>query len=184
MEHTSASFKDLCSAKLTLWISERKYVLRVCILLFSPIDDMLKFSGELHRSSLKLQSILYCINMAAFSVHACDMLNCSQNYGITPEQTRRPQHVHACFDEPLWLLLFFSLSSPLTCRKGSLWHSRTIQGLIYNALKIFMEMNQSLFDECTSQYKAELAEWVVLNSLGARTFTFNDRNHASFLGRF
>merc|ERR1712156_929270 len=32
----------------------------------------------------------------------------------------------------------------------------TIHGLIYNALKLFMEMNQKLFDECTQQYKLEL----------------------------
>lgn len=32
---------------------------------------------------------------------------------------------------------------------------RTIHGLIYNALKLFMEMNQKLFDDCTQQYKAE-----------------------------
>jgi len=32
---------------------------------------------------------------------------------------------------------------------------RTIHGLIYNALKIFMEMNQNLFDECTHQYKQQ-----------------------------
>ena len=30
---------------------------------------------------------------------------------------------------------------------------QTIHGLIYNALKLFMEMNQKLFDECTQQYK-------------------------------
>lgn len=29
------------------------------------------------------------------------------------------------------------------------------KGLIYNALKLFMEMNQKLFDECTQQYKLE-----------------------------
>ena len=33
---------------------------------------------------------------------------------------------------------------------------RTIHGLIYNALKIFMEMNQKLFDECSIQYKEAL----------------------------
>ena len=33
--------------------------------------------------------------------------------------------------------------------------SRTIHGLIYNALKLFMEMNQKLFDECSQKYKAE-----------------------------
>ena len=32
---------------------------------------------------------------------------------------------------------------------------RTIHGLIYDALKLFMEMNQKLFDDCTQQYKAE-----------------------------
>ena len=33
--------------------------------------------------------------------------------------------------------------------------NKTIHGLIYNALKLFMEMNQKLFDECTQQYKLE-----------------------------
>ncbi|CAG0915058.1 unnamed protein product [Notodromas monacha] len=33
--------------------------------------------------------------------------------------------------------------------------NKTIHGLIYNALKLFMEMNQKLFDECTQKYKAE-----------------------------
>ena len=32
---------------------------------------------------------------------------------------------------------------------------RTIHGLIYNALKLLMEMNQRLFDECVQQYKEE-----------------------------
>lgn len=33
--------------------------------------------------------------------------------------------------------------------------NKTIHGLIYNALKLFMEMNQKLFDECTQKYKQE-----------------------------
>ncbi|XP_068457984.1 serine/threonine-protein phosphatase 2A 56 kDa regulatory subunit delta isoform isoform X3 [Clinocottus analis] len=33
--------------------------------------------------------------------------------------------------------------------------NKTIHGLIYNALKLFMEMNQKLFDDCTQQYKAQ-----------------------------
>lgn len=33
--------------------------------------------------------------------------------------------------------------------------NKTIHGLIYNALKLFMEMNQRLFDECTVRYKDE-----------------------------
>ncbi|XP_061645685.1 serine/threonine-protein phosphatase 2A 56 kDa regulatory subunit delta isoform isoform X2 [Phyllopteryx taeniolatus] len=32
--------------------------------------------------------------------------------------------------------------------------NKTIHGLIYNALKLFMEMNQKLFDVCTQQYKS------------------------------
>ncbi|CAG8728770.1 3850_t:CDS:10, partial [Funneliformis caledonium] len=31
--------------------------------------------------------------------------------------------------------------------------NRTIHGLVYNALKLFMEINPALFDECTAQYK-------------------------------
>lgn len=34
--------------------------------------------------------------------------------------------------------------------------NKTIHGLIYNALKLFMEMNQKLFDDCHKKYKAEL----------------------------
>uniref|UniRef100_A0A1I8FX79 Serine/threonine protein phosphatase 2A regulatory subunit n=1 Tax=Macrostomum lignano TaxID=282301 RepID=A0A1I8FX79_9PLAT len=33
--------------------------------------------------------------------------------------------------------------------------NKTIHGLIYNALKLLMEMNQRLFDECTNRYKEE-----------------------------
>ncbi|CAF1080545.1 unnamed protein product [Brachionus calyciflorus] len=33
--------------------------------------------------------------------------------------------------------------------------NKTIHGLIYNALKLFMELNQKLFDECSQKYKAE-----------------------------
>ena len=33
--------------------------------------------------------------------------------------------------------------------------NKTIHGLIYNALKVFMEMNQTLFDECTKKYKED-----------------------------
>jgi len=33
--------------------------------------------------------------------------------------------------------------------------NKTIHGLVYNALKLFMEMNQKLFDECTQAYKTE-----------------------------
>jgi len=33
--------------------------------------------------------------------------------------------------------------------------NKTIHGLIYNALKLFMEMNHKLFDECSQRYKIE-----------------------------
>ncbi|KAK7878327.1 hypothetical protein WMY93_031044 [Mugilogobius chulae] len=33
--------------------------------------------------------------------------------------------------------------------------NKTIHGLIYNALKLFMEMNQKLFDDCSQQFKAD-----------------------------
>ncbi|ESN99913.1 hypothetical protein HELRODRAFT_83594 [Helobdella robusta] len=34
--------------------------------------------------------------------------------------------------------------------------NKTIHGLIYNALKLFMEMNQKLFDNCAQQFKNEM----------------------------
>ncbi|XP_047509880.1 serine/threonine-protein phosphatase 2A 56 kDa regulatory subunit gamma isoform-like isoform X1 [Pieris napi] len=42
----------------------------------------------------------------------------------------------------------------LYCNTKSHWN-KTIHGLVYNALKLFMEMNQKLFDECTQQFKQE-----------------------------
>jgi len=43
--------------------------------------------------------------------------------------------------------------------KNSRGHwNRSIHGLIYNALKVLSEMNATLFDECSSKYKSEVAE--------------------------
>ena len=43
---------------------------------------------------------------------------------------------------------------------------RTIHGLIYNALKIFMDMNQKLFDECNAKYKESIEMLVVWLRIG------------------
>ena len=34
-------------------------------------------------------------------------------------------------------------------------HCRTIHGLVYNALKLFMEINPGLFDMCTNDFKQQ-----------------------------
>lgn len=39
--------------------------------------------------------------------------------------------------------------------------NQTIVALVYNVLKTFMEMNSRLFDELTSNYKAERQKWVL-----------------------
>uniref|UniRef100_A0A1B6F4U8 Serine/threonine protein phosphatase 2A regulatory subunit n=2 Tax=Cuerna arida TaxID=1464854 RepID=A0A1B6F4U8_9HEMI len=44
---------------------------------------------------------------------------------------------------------------PSLYRNSKSHWNKTIHGLIYNALKLFMEMNQKLFDECTQHYKQE-----------------------------
>lgn len=55
--------------------------------------------------------------------------------------------------------------------------NKTIHGLIYNALKLFMEMNQRLFDECVHQYRtAELAA-ESHNSKNAINSKTNDSTH-------
>ncbi|XP_021964080.1 serine/threonine-protein phosphatase 2A 56 kDa regulatory subunit gamma isoform [Folsomia candida] len=53
---------------------------------------------------------------------------------------------------------------PAMYRNSKTHWNKTIHGLIYNALKLFMEINQKLFDECTQNYKKErLKERELLN---------------------
>lgn len=52
------------------------------------------------------------------------------------------------------------LMFPSLYRNSKSHWNKTIHGLIYNALKLFMEMNQKLFDECTQQYKQERQKYV------------------------
>ncbi|XP_070138381.1 uncharacterized protein wrd isoform X2 [Drosophila bipectinata] len=44
---------------------------------------------------------------------------------------------------------------PALNRNSKTHWNKTIHGLIYNALKLFMEMNQRLFDDCSKNYKQE-----------------------------
>ncbi|XP_056634478.1 serine/threonine-protein phosphatase 2A 56 kDa regulatory subunit gamma isoform-like isoform X3 [Diorhabda sublineata] len=44
---------------------------------------------------------------------------------------------------------------PSLYRNSKTHWNKTIHGLIYNALKLFMEMDQKLFDDCTQQYRQE-----------------------------
>ncbi|XP_031625807.1 serine/threonine-protein phosphatase 2A 56 kDa regulatory subunit delta isoform isoform X2 [Contarinia nasturtii] len=44
---------------------------------------------------------------------------------------------------------------PSLYRNSKTHWNKTIHGLIYNALKLFMEMNQKLFDECNTNFKQE-----------------------------
>lgn len=47
--------------------------------------------------------------------------------------------------------------------KNSKMHwNRTIHGLVYNALKIFMDMNPTLFDDCVTQFKTNRKLYLVL----------------------
>lgn len=43
-------------------------------------------------------------------------------------------------------------------------HLRTIHGLVYNALKLFMEINPNLFDMCTNDFKQQRQMWVFGNA--------------------
>ena len=44
---------------------------------------------------------------------------------------------------------------PSLYRNSKTYRNKTIHGLIHNALKLFMEMNQKLFNDWTQQFKAE-----------------------------
>uniref|UniRef100_A0A3B4GSG9 Protein phosphatase 2 regulatory subunit B'gamma n=1 Tax=Pundamilia nyererei TaxID=303518 RepID=A0A3B4GSG9_9CICH len=58
---------------------------------------------------------------------------------------------------------------PALYRNSKTHWNKTIHGLIYNALKLFMEMNQKLFDDCTQQEKAKSKEreeaWLKIENL-------------------
>ena len=41
---------------------------------------------------------------------------------------------------------------PQSCKLQDLITSRTIHGMVYNAMKLFMEINPQLFDECSHDY--------------------------------
>ncbi|QQP51560.1 Serine/threonine protein phosphatase 2A regulatory subunit [Caligus rogercresseyi] len=51
--------------------------------------------------------------------------------------------------------VIFPIMYPALYKNSKSHWNKTIHGLIYNAIKLFMEMNQKLFDECTHQYKLE-----------------------------
>ncbi|XP_032578009.1 serine/threonine-protein phosphatase 2A 56 kDa regulatory subunit gamma isoform isoform X1 [Drosophila sechellia] len=51
--------------------------------------------------------------------------------------------------------LILPIMFPALNRNSKTHWNKTIHGLIYNALKLFMEMNQRLFDECSKNYKQE-----------------------------
>lgn len=51
---------------------------------------------------------------------------------------------------------------PALYRNAKSHWNRTIHGLIYNAQKLFMEMNQVLFDECVRSFRAERQKYVLV----------------------
>ena len=63
-------------------------------------------------------------------------------------------------DKPTPILCTIHIHGTMHFSVNSLVSYRTIHGLIYNALKIFMEMNQKLFDECNQKYQEDLEAWV------------------------
>ena len=68
------------------------------------------------------------------------------------------QHPWPCFRYIMSLIsdnaaTILPIMFPALYRNSKNHWNKTIHGLIYNALKLFMEMNQKLFDECTQKYK-------------------------------
>ncbi|XP_058511541.1 serine/threonine-protein phosphatase 2A 56 kDa regulatory subunit gamma isoform isoform X3 [Ochotona princeps] len=79
---------------------------------------------------------------------------------------------------------------PSLYRNSKTHWNKTIHGLIYNALKLFMEMNQKLFDDCTQQFKAEKLKeklkmkereeaWVKIENLAKANPQYSVYSHAS-----
>ncbi|XP_071447342.1 serine/threonine-protein phosphatase 2A 56 kDa regulatory subunit gamma isoform isoform X2 [Hetaerina americana] len=77
---------------------------------------------------------------------------------------------------------------PALYRNSKSHWNKTIHGLIYNALKLFMEMNQMLFDECSTQFKQERQKekerlkdreelWQKLEQLASHNPNYNAHGH-------
>jgi hypothetical protein len=49
--------------------------------------------------------------------------------------------------------------------------TRTIHGMVYNALKLFMEINPDLFDESMQQYKQRKIEYVLISQFPSLCLT-------------
>jgi len=86
--------------------------------------------------------------------------SCSHHFTGTRNPIGISEYVHnTLFCIQLVLCIVFTV--PCWFKLVPSCNFRTIHGLIYNALKLFMEMNQKLFDECTQQYKQERQKWVL-----------------------
>ena len=62
---------------------------------------------------------------------------------------------------------------PSLYRNAKTHWNRTIHGLIYNAQKLFMEMNQVLFDECVRNYKLERQKYYLISYAQQQSFHFH-----------
>ena len=85
---------------------------------------------------------------------------CSRHFTGTPNPIGISEYVYNTLF-CIWLVLCIVFTLPCWFKLVPSCNFRTIHGLIYNALKLFMEMNQKLFDECTQQYKQERQKWVL-----------------------
>ncbi|CAI2354679.1 unnamed protein product [Caenorhabditis sp. 36 PRJEB53466] len=64
---------------------------------------------------------------------------------------------------------------PVLFKNSKSHWNKTIHGLIYNALKMFMEMNQKLFDECSQAYNKERTQEKTANEEKERIWSNIER---------
>ncbi|KAL3873411.1 hypothetical protein ACJMK2_036534 [Sinanodonta woodiana] len=129
------------------------------------IMGLLKFWPKVHSPKEvmflnELEEILDVIEPAEFTKVMCPLFKQLAKCVSSPHFQVAERALYFWNNEYILSLISDNASAILPIMFPALYKSKehwnkTIHGLIYNALKLFMEMNQKLFDDCTQQYKAE-----------------------------
>ncbi|KAK3092838.1 hypothetical protein FSP39_007784 [Pinctada imbricata] len=129
------------------------------------IMGLLKFWPKVHSPKEvmflnELEEILDVIEPAEFTKVMCPLFKQLAKCVSSPHFQVAERALYFWNNEYILSLISDNAATILPIMFPALYKSKehwnkTIHGLIYNALKLFMEMNQKLFDDCTQQFKAE-----------------------------
>lgn len=130
------------------------------------IKSLLKYWPKVHSPKEvmflnELEEILDVIEPAEFQKVMCPLFKQLAKCVSSPHFQVAERALYYWNNEYIMTLMSDNVAAILPIMFPSLYRNakthwnKTIHGLIYNAQKLFMEMNQVLFDECVKNYKNE-----------------------------